>query len=194
MRKLTANHQRGDTLVEVLIAMAALATVVSLFYSIMQNSYAQGQIALERTVTQARMNGQAAMLREAQARAVAGDATTWTAIVARVNVLNAPAIYPTPRDETACVPESERDATRLRFYLEAPDAGGVQVRATEGNKRSSSYPIPGDGMWIEGFKIGGTQAGGAQPYYAFYLKGCWTSSFGGQDQAMRTIVRLYDML
>lgn len=179
-------YERGDTLIEVLVAVAALATVITLFYSIMQGSFAQGQIALERSVTQARMNGQAAMLREAQNRYLNAQTeaakTTWNNIVN--NVVEA---RPLKSDEEAC----SANATRPKFFLTTNSSTSTVAAYTGTLKRSQSYPVPGEGMWIEGYKVSSPTSGG-RAFYAFYLKSCWTSSFGGQDQAMRTIVRLYE--
>lgn len=178
--------ERGDTLIEVLVAIAALATVITLFYSIMQSSFSQGQIALERSVTQARMNGQAAMLREAQNRYLTAQAAaarkTWTDILSSVNDGR-----PLSSDEEAC----SANTTRKKFFLATNSSTSVASDYGGTLKADGSYPVPGSGMWIEGYKVA-SPTGGGRAFYAFYLKSCWTSSFGGQDQAMRTIVRLYE--
>ncbi|OYW85809.1 hypothetical protein B7Z17_01620, partial [Candidatus Saccharibacteria bacterium 32-49-10] len=69
MVQQSSRRERGDTLVEVLLSITILAVAITAAYTIMSRMFAVGMVSLERSQTQAILNGQAAMIRDAQRRA-----------------------------------------------------------------------------------------------------------------------------
>jgi len=195
MRKLT---ERGDTLVEVLLAVTILATSISMSYTIMTRMFAVGMVALERSQTQAILNGQAALLRDAQHRYLTGgDATDWNDIATNRIVL------PAQLQEDGCTPMTGSLTPTFTtsgkwFFLDPTKANGVSPFKTvvDGSivpspihiPRTGTYPSYNDGIWIEGVKY----SAGGQSYYDFYLKACWDSPYASVRQQMKTVVRIFD--
>lgn len=192
--------ERGDTLIEVLVAVVALSVIVTLAYTIMTRSFAQGQIALERTTTQGMVAAQISMLRDTFARheqAVRSGAsvssTDWNTIVKsfasggfvqEVTAVNANAV------------DSCTFRTNRRFYFDPTttvqaDKIKPTVFVDANMMRQATLPKYGDGLWIEGYKI--TPTTGAKPYYDFYVKACWDAAISGERQTVVTNVRFYEI-
>ncbi len=186
-----STSQKGDTIIEVLIAMAILSIVVTTCYSIMNRTYAYALVSFERTTTQAMLSGQAAMLRDAQTRFIDAKGASpasddWNDIVGTDGFVKAVGSPASAATDTGCVPpESGVDA----FYFD-PSADTTEPKDYTDMMyvRQATSPTYGDGMWIEGYKV----TSGSGSYYEFYIKSCWDSPYGEVQQAMRTTVRLYE--
>lgn len=195
--------ERGDTLIEVLVAVVALSIVVTLAYTIMTRSFAQGQVSLERTTTQGMVAAQISILRDTFARheqavknGASADSTDWYTIVKSkasggyVDVVSEVDMR-TNNSLQPCIFGSER-----RFYFNP--ASSVETERTVPISfidarivRQATSPTYGDGMWIEGYRI--TPAVGARPYYDFYVKACWNAAISGERQTVLTNVRFYEV-
>lgn len=198
---ITTNRQRGDTLIEVLLAITVLATVISVSYAVMSRGFSESQIAYERTATQALMNGQSAMLRDAQERYIASrsnsssplrDKTDWETIISSTYMTTATTGIQESTETTCSTTPTKA------FYFRTDPASindGFGTPAPYGSSSFSNDSKPstagatGKGLRIEGLKF--ENAGGI-PYYNFYIKACWLTPYGGSKQEMRTIVRLYE--
>lgn len=192
--------EQGDTLIEVLVAVVALSIVVTLAYTIMTRSFAQGQIALERTTTQGMVAAQISMLRDMFARheqavrnGAVASSTPW-GLMARDEgsggyVRNVTSVAAIATSITPC-----QFSTNSRFYF-APTTGTsadiVPIPFIDARRiRQATYPTYGDGLWIEGYKI---TPPGARPYYDFYVKACWDAAISGERQTVVTNVRFYEV-
>ena len=190
-------RQRGDTIIEVLVAMTVLSLVVVTCYSIMTRGIAHVQISLERTTTQAMLAGEAAILRDAFRRyaqtsdpANSSEDDDWDTITSPgyVNELVENVSIPADSANGCSVPGVDR------FYFDPLDETNPRQPKKHISPlqtvRAGTIPKYGDGMWIEGYKV--EPLGPAKPYYDFYIKACWDSPYGGVRQALLTTVRLYD--
>lgn len=202
---------RGDTLIEVLVAVTVLSLVVTLSYAVMTRSFSYGQVALERNITQNMVNGQISILRDIYARyseaarsGNAGSVEDWNAISSRVTDSNGQLAGGVPlgtgparttflnNANTAC----RRNAGA--FYFGVDNDGSLrttaqplaEVVAPATPVRTASYPLYGDGMWIEGYKL----ADNGSVYYDFYVKACWDAAIGSQRQSILTTVRFYEVI
>lgn len=194
--------EQGDTLIEVLVAVVALSVIVTLAYTIMTRSFAQGQIALERTTTQGMVAAQIAMLRDIYARheqavqsGASATSTKWYDIVKTDGYVKTYTSEADLRNNSGvlepCVFGSDTDK---QFYFN-PTSGptsGVEVLLFTAAKREreGTFPSYGDGLWIEGYKIAQTNQ---KPYYDFYVKACWDAAISGERQTVVTNVRFYDI-
>lgn len=181
--------QRGDTIIEVLFAMTILAMVVTITINLMNNGFASMMSSMDRTNVQAIMNGQAALLRASRDKAVEGDTAGWNAIK---NSVTAPPLgysnIGTPA-VSGCTPAGKR------FYF---DPGAAEPwepvdRTGSPTKRAGTYPVAGDGIWIEAYKIDPDGVGTQPNYYDFYIKSCWRGYGSNIDQEAKVIVRLYEI-
>jgi len=184
--------EQGDTIVEVLLAMSVLATVLTICISLMNYGFSLALQSMDRTNTQALMNGQAALLRVARDKYVSGEDTAgWQAIISSTYIVGtvAPTYQP---NASGC------SATAKRFYLQPqPSLGDPKPwepvnAATLPTMRTGTYPAVGDGMWIQAYRIDPDGSTGSQPYYYdFYIKSCWYTPGSKVKQEAKTIVRLY---
>lgn len=201
---MTHARDRGDTLIEVLVAMAVLGALVALTYNVMNRGFASGQNSLDSTRTQALTSGQAALLRAAHARAVFdNDLRYW-------NLITDPGRTPTITTTSTPVDRSKladgcSSAVGLDslFYFDpkATEDAVAQTGPLAPVKyfsgvtpdpaklvRTDSDIRPGDGLWIEGYKENGSN------FYVFYIKACWEPTYGdgtGERRQSKTVLRLY---
>ena len=194
--------ERGDTLIEVLLALAVMAVLIVTVSTLMDNGIRSSQLALERTQTQALVNGQAAALRalhetvRATSRAPGLPSTTNWERVSTVGNLAVNGSLPSTGAliSDTCDPGVFGSKTPFAFPL---TTATNQVAATTPNtsisQRPSSInnltPAPGNGLWVESYRY----ANGSRPYIDFYIRACWDGSGSNGDQELKTVVRLYDI-
>lgn len=192
------SSQRGDTLVEVLLATAILAFLVAGTSVIMNSSLSRTQVSLERTQVQAAMQGQASILRALRDAAVkeqsAEAGPKWEQIVSY-------AMDPNPAAQTAICTVGG-GGTRFYFndtstsgtssWLQSIPLGPITNEAQALPSGGAILPTPGDGLWIEVYK--GRSGAVQYPYYDFYIKSCWQNIGSGPKQELKTVVRLHGSL
>jgi len=197
--------QRGDTLIEVLVAIAVLGALIAVAYAVMNRGFASTQNSLDRTSTQALINGQASMLRAAHARAANGDSTSWDAIVALVptgvSSYTSPSSDPTANGKAVidgCT-SSFSNFDQWNFYFDVNRTDGIDPMlpkkidygATPDLARKGTTPKLGDGIWVEGH---GYKPGVNEDLYVFYIKSCWMPTYSAGNNVSsqaKTVVRLY---
>ncbi|MCL2038068.1 prepilin-type N-terminal cleavage/methylation domain-containing protein [Candidatus Saccharibacteria bacterium] len=210
--------QRGDTLVEVLIAITVLAIIVTGALAIMNRSLIGIMNSSERTAVRAEINSQTELLNFARAR----DSATWEKI-------KKVAFKPTDIGLASAqcqINEGGRDDTLPprpgSFYLTTVDdaVAGIRVefhtnmektsdmsidggaivpsgkslsdRATTPFKRETDGRTISTGIWIDAVAYPQVDPGNKIPYFDFYIKGCWTPLGSLPDSQTLTIVRIYD--
>lgn len=184
--KANFKNQRGDTIIEVILASTILSLITVSSFAIMQRASASAYDALERSTVRLQLNGQAELLnyfRDVHNKAVAdgvtptGQAAVWNTISgSALNNTTAPAL-------NACSPPGGTTP----FYLERN--GTVEYRAVVGSvSTAAGLPSPGNGIWITRVDPGSAPA---RNYHDFYIMACWSSTVGG-TQNMSSVVRLYD--
>lgn len=191
MGKFSKNNksQRGDTLVEVAIAMAVLGLVLASTLTVINRSLYGVMNAVERTAARGEVNSQVEMLRyvfDTQTginRQVANDIIDMTKnstdsgmsnIASRGCAVGSGGFYlGMSNDATEPISVTKYDAT---------DSVADNVAAA---------PHPGDGIWVEGVKHG--PSGSVPGYIDFYVRACWTPRIAqeiGQGRLESTI-RVY---
>ena len=190
---LRNDAQRGDTLIEVLLAIAVLSVVTIGTFSLMNKGISESQNALERTQVRTYMNAQTELLtylRDQHAAAVAaGTSTTvypvnlWTDIATRAaaNVSTAPSAY----DNCSTVMANS-------FSLSPTATSTYAVNSfTAANLATATLATPGSGLWIEPKASPVSLNPAYQKYIDFYVKACWTPISSSTKQNMSSVVRLY---
>lgn len=213
MLKPVSRSERGDTLVEVLLAMGVLSILITLSYAVMTRGFSLAQSSLDRTNTQALINGQASMLRAVHDMAIDGvNAAYWNEIKNKYvpTELTAPSPYASAPTEAGAVGKQVGDGCSSsftnyngwNFYFDLFRTDGISPYmpkpvsyniASPSLRRIGAVPKAGDGLWIEAHTY--RQTSTKKNNYVFYIKSCWVSPYTSQGSVTsqeRTTVRLYD--
>lgn len=174
------NNMRGDTLVEVLMAIMILATVIVGAITIMNRGLTSAQTSLEHSQVRLLVSGQFEMLRKVRDEYSRDknslNAQAWKAIV------DAAPNSGTLGYGTGCA--SSQPTTD--FYL---SAGATQINRTAyADTPAVIVPAPGQGLWVEAKK-----SNAATPAFVdFVIRACWSGSGSVGQQRTVTAMRLYD--
>ena len=189
--------QRGDTIIEVLLAIGVLAVLIVTTYTVMTRSLGMTFNSLDRTNTQAVMNGQVNMLRAAHAKYIdpsSSDAEKqpWRDIVLKVrNTQSESAADKTNRNNGCAFGVSVANT----FYFRSSNATLATATNNVRQATTGAIPTPGDGLWIEGYLMTRDSGGSiVNNVYTFYVKSCTSPIYGdGSDinRQAKTAVRLY---
>ncbi len=189
MYSRTVTRDKGDTLVEVLLAIAVLSLVAVGSMAVMNRGNGLIQSALERTGVRAEINSQSEMLNYVRDN----KPTLWQAI------------KQSTVSEAAAKDNTCKATTGKSFYLDFANVETVSVPSkvtvdtTTGlaiNKsgRATYDQAKGGGLWGDAVYYPTVVNGNQEPYFDFYIKACWTpigSSSGNVSKSI-TIVRIYD--
>jgi type II secretory pathway pseudopilin PulG len=186
-------QERGDTLVEVLLAFAILSLVTVSAFAVMNRGVGEAQNALERSQVRTYATQQvelATYLRDQYTQALANGgnvsgypANLWGAIKVRA----AAATAVTAVDECSSVMGNS-------FYLTRNSVTNViELNSfSSGNLVTPTIARPGSGMWVEPVASTSTGHAAYQKYIDLYVKSCWDPAAGSVKQTLSTVVRLYD--
>ncbi len=180
---MLTRNERGDTIIEVILACAVFSMVAISAFSIMQRGTATAYDALERSQVRLQLNSQAELLQylrdqyivwNQNSGAALQDGTAWEAATNRSQA--AP-------DEAYCLNYADpQDA----FYLTVDIDTQVVTKRTF--QEATGFPTPGQGIWV----IRAASNGTVSPKYAdYYIMACWPSTASNM-QTISTVVRLYD--
>lgn len=178
-------RQRGDTLVEVMLATVVLSVVVVGAFSLMNKGIATSYGVLERTEVRSHLTRQIELVtyfRDRYAQTIREGAPTteypasvWSAIIAKSSAAAS------STDPNQCVANDG-------FYL-ANDGAGTEYSVRDyTHVTPSGIPAAGSGVWLEATR---SDASVAVPYVDVYVKACWDAVEGGGG-TMSSTVRLYD--
>ena len=203
--------ERGDTIIEVMFAVAVFAMVAVGSLSIMNQGTAAAQRSLEVTLVRQQMQAQAEALRYIHAayvasyqpggQPVAGAAGEWTTIKSNYVVSKASEFGRV--NGALC---SELDPTTTKpFILNARTARVVSGVVKMQPPADQSLPpfaqvlyttpeskdiVAAYGMWVEAVHV--VPVDGKIPYVDFHIRACWNSPGVDRPLTLGTIVRLYD--
>lgn len=183
---LTFRSERGDTLIEVLLATVVLSIVTVSTFTIMNKGIALSQEVLERTEARARLSEQLELATYFRDRyneqLLAGQPTTqypasvWAGLKSR-NTGAASGTAPT------------KCSHNQGFTFQLNGAGQYEV--ADYNAASSTAavkPVAGSGLWLE---MARSPGGIDPPYVDIFAKSCW-NALGGNVGTVSSAVRLYD--
>jgi len=188
---MSAQYQKGDTIIEVVLAFAIFSAAAVGTIALISSGLATTQRNLEITLVRQQIDSQAELLRFA--RDTGGP--VWQSLI------NSPVTNPLPLSQS-CSPVS---GASQRFYVwpmigATPDA----TTLTRTGITSSSYAEPAtyakidygtgaarsEGVWIE-TAVAATRPG-APRAYDFYIHACWDSVGVDTPMTLGTIVRIYE--
>ncbi len=184
-------HERGDTLVELVLAFAVFSLAAIGTLIIMNKGVSIAQRSLETTLVRQQIDGQAEMIRYIRDT----DQVKWAEIKSK-----AIGISPMPLSGPCPTAGSLVLGGKNGFYV-VPGAviDTYEVRAAT----SANYVIPAlhakidsatkqsHGIWIQTVKSEDL-SGKNIVAYDFYIHGCWDSVGQSAPMTLGTIVRIYD--
>ena len=190
---INKNSDRGDTLVEVLLALTILSVVIVSSLVLMNRGQAVALNSLERSQVQNLISEQGQMLsyvRDAYADVLAGGQTPQAGTAAEIwqTIMST---YTTTPNTDVCTAAGAPNRAAGSFYLTyntAPAANPVSITPYLGAP-AATFAMPGQGLWVEAQSFSG--AGVNKPYVDFFIKGCWQPSGTGANQESKNVVRLY---
>ncbi len=181
-----SNRSRGDTLVEVLMAIVVLSVIIVGAITVMSRGLKAAQLAVEHTQVRFQVNAQTDMLRYLRDGYIADSKSTpgltWSSLFTAAPIY-ANTTASNYNNATTC----NVTAGKSGFYL--TQAGGVvSVNLFNPASQPTSYALPGQGMWMEI-----TRSTGISPAYVDVLvRACWSGIGDSTDQQSVTALRLYD--
>lgn len=187
---------RGDTLVEVLFAVAIFSLVAVGALSIMNQGTATSQRSLEITLVRQQIDAQAETLRFLNASYISASpvySPEWKAIQTQISTNSAVSAY---NSSSCVVPQNS-------FVLNAHTARFVAPIGTSKPGLATTYSqvryngniiLSVEGIWIEGVRSStSTDANQADAgYIDFHIRACWDSPGQSFPVTIGTIVRLYE--
>ena len=192
--QLNRSHERGDTLIEVLLAMALLGLVSVGVFSVMHRGVGEAQNSLERSQVRSLITQQTELvnyLRDQYVTAIANGASTtvypaslWGQIKTRATA-----------NQSATISEFDDcgDVMANSFYINKNASNQYEIVSfTSANLNPPTFARPGAGLWIEPVASPNSTNPAYQKYVDLYVKACWAPISGNVEQTMSTVVRLYD--
>lgn len=176
-----ARRMRGDTLIEVLLAIVVLGAVIVGSITIMSRGLLAAQTAMEHSQVRQYINGQFEMLRKLRDD-YARDSSSTNAQVWRDVVTGIPETVTLSYSNDCTLNQPDND-----FYL-TPGTSSIN-RSTYTGNAPDTVAMPGQGLWIEAKK---SPVGLSQAYVDFVVRACWYGSGSEAQQRTVTAVRLYD--
>ncbi len=199
MQIINKSVGRGDTLIEVLFAVAVFSLVAVGSLSIMNQGTATAQRALEISLVREEVDAQAETLRFLNASYISSpnstQATQWKSIAA--NLINPNA---SPYNATGTCPSSPIN----RSFILDPKTAKVVPLVNSNYQQASTFSQVryngsnfnhADGIWVEAVRtrVADNHQGNAG-YIDFHIRACWDSPGQSVPAALGTIVRLYEPL
>jgi type II secretory pathway pseudopilin PulG len=188
-------YNRGDTLVEVLFAVAIFSFVAVGSLSIMNQGTAATQRALEITLVRQEIDAQAEALRFLNASYISNSthSNQWILIkrdyakenVSDFDIIGAGATCPSVRPANSFIVNTRiaQLVGGIGWYEPAPTFSQVIYKE---DSNVSAY-----GIWIEAVGVDGAE-GEAANYIDFHIRACWDSPGQSVPVTLGTIVRLYE--
>lgn len=181
------SRQRGDTIVETIVAFAVFSAVAVGTIAVMNRGVAMAQRSLEVTLVREQIDGQAELLRYIRSNVP----TVWAELTKPARIVSSPAAL-SSSPTTCSTPHS-------RGYFLRGTSGGASDPTFTGAS-GSNYAAPAVyaavdhttnksyGVWVET-----TEAEySAKKAYDFRIHACWQSVGSDVPVTLGTIVRLYD--
>jgi len=207
MLGIIKSKKRGDTLIEVLIAMAIFSLIAVASLSIMNQGTATSQRALEITLVRQEMNSQAETLRFLNASYDAvyqpgvtvyanAPANQWKSIKLKVSN-DSSTITSLDNCNPAINPNSFVLNTRKAQFQDPASTYGIIGPAKSFSQviyNGSDNITSVEGIWIEAVSpltaVNNYQ--GNSGYIDFHIRACWNSPGMSVPVTLGTIVRLYE--
>jgi type II secretory pathway pseudopilin PulG len=203
--RVNGSMYRGDTIIEVMLAITVFAMLAVGVLTLMNRGVASAQDALETTLVRQQIDGQAEVLRFLhQAYMLNPDAATGSARVFKDirdnRAVNSASKFGTDGSDLAegsCIkgiPSKgfalNPDTASIIEPMNVKAMGTVDISAPAFAQVVGSYtPAIAYGLWIEA--VEGDNHTGTASFYDFHIRACWDAVSSNIPHTLGTIVRLY---
>ena len=187
--------QRGDTLIEVVLAFAIFAMAAVSTIALINSGLATTQRNLETTLVRQQIDAQAEILRHLRDTPDAA----WSSIIAPANLVNQPSAL-----ANSCKTlESSDKAFYVQPTVDADNPENTSFARTEASSPHYVKPVTyakinysdgatrSEGIWIQATKAEGNAANTITAY-DIYIHACWDSVGVNTPMTLGTIVRIYE--
>lgn len=211
IRKARNRHSAGDTLIEVMFAVAVFGMIVVSSLALMNQGTAVSQRSVEITTVRQQIDAQAETIRFLQsayveayysgisfnlADSASSPAEEFYKILQKIDPTSSPSgssVSASRLGSTPCNnPPSQSFVLNTRkatvtvdhSIFQAPRSYAQVIYSSATGEISSSR-----GIWVEGVRSTDTASAG---YIDFHIRACWTAPGVSQPMNIGTIVRLYE--
>ena len=196
MRQIRA-YERGDTIVEMVLAFAIFSLVAVGTMNILNTGVAIAQQNLESSLVQQQIDSQAEMIRYIRNN----DQTTWQNLITTGNLADNPASIDLAG---ACPTNVAADAKFAKGFFVKYQRSGTHTTYSRVSLSGTSYGAPSTyarvdytagkslGIWVQAARAEGPTRESTIQAYDFYIHACWSATRGATSTTRGTIVRLYD--
>lgn len=177
---------RGDTLIEVILAVSIFSFVAVSALTLMNNGLSMAQRSLETTLVRQQIDSQAEMLRYLSQSEVAEHQAAWGVVKGRaVDPDNITSVL----DASACPSAGDIGTGRVSVLL--PDVASSSIRVDQTfSQIPDTYARVARGV-SQGISIQLARVAGGDAYDA-YIQACWNGPGSGKPMTTGTIVRIYE--
>lgn len=208
LKNRSSRYQRGDTLIEVLLAVSVFALVVVGALSLMNQGTATSTRSLQITLVRQEMDNQAETLRFLSSSYVANyyrgynpnttDATTSPAeeyfkVLRDIRARNATSVTQFGGTDTTCqtAPAGSFVFNPKTATYQPYDASKIATADTFSQLHYASDDTisTADGLWVEAVR---STPNNGSSYVDYHIRACWYPPGTGQAMNLGTIVRLYE--
>lgn len=185
--------ERGDTLIEVIMALAIFSVATVACIAIMNKGAAQMYDSLERTQARQLIDRQTESLMYARDQFLQEKSKGSTIGMSPADIA-ASQVWKDIATKTAApsAPGLEECSTTNAFYINRNASGGIVLANTGLSAVSASFPEVGNGLYMNYMNPPSTLASSVPKYKDFYVRACWRSTSGSTNQVISTVVRLYE--
>ena len=197
---LSRKNARGDTIIEVMLAMTIFAMLAVGVLTLMNRGISSAQDALETTLVRQQIDGQAEALRFLHQAYMLNSDAPGSASIFKNDVLsksvNVPSEFGTDGSSGSCI-----DGIPTQGFALNPNNARVITTAVRAMGQPNPYvysqittgTAAAYGIWIEAVRGDkGTGAVAATPgFYDFHIRACWNAASTSVPRTLGTIVRLY---
>jgi|JI10StandDraft_1071094.scaffolds.fasta_scaffold267732_2 type II secretory pathway pseudopilin PulG len=184
---MLSRSQRGDTMIEVLLAFSIFAVVVVATFAIMNRGVNAAQQSLEVILVRQQIDSQAELLRYVRET----QPIVWKTIVNPANVAT--------NGSDAC---SDPTSANKAFFVgldatgkptrNAINSGNYSAPSTYSMINYTSGSSKAYGTWVQAVQAAGNGAPGSPKAYDMHIHACWQGTTSGPNMTLSTIVRLYE--
>lgn len=191
--------QRGDTIVEVMFAIAVFAFVAAGSLAVMRQGISTSMRSLEITQVRQTMNGQAELLRYIQQETLADSSSPYKTVWDKIT---SPSYTQTKAtDYGTCDPNSVANTHPFVIdpaQINTPTSSSLITTPTLGLTAPTlpSYPqfigtpAKAYGFWVESIPSPSSAPG--PKFVDFHIRACWSAPGSSAPMTLGTIVRLYE--
>ena len=204
MMHASHSSDRGDTIIEVLVAIAVFSMVAVGALMLMNKGTAMAQRSLEITQVRQQIDAQADLIRLAHSAYVSdpskttGPGTIWKSIKTNaytsgaIPAVNNPTTCPTSMPRSFVVARTAPGAEQLTMQTFSTVPAAQVYSRVDVNRTIPARANASEGLWAQAIRIAADQSSLGVDAYDVYIRACWSSLGQANPMTLGTIVRLYE--